>query len=85
VWQKDVDTSRQNMRKQGNEGITANNVSTLGDPAMFVWLISHQLTILFSQNEPAIINQLSHLISKEEPSASHMCARISSHTYDRQK
>jgi hypothetical protein len=28
---------------------------------------------------------LSHLISEEEPSASHMCARISSHTYDRQK
>jgi hypothetical protein len=28
---------------------------------------------------------VSHLISEEEPSASHMCARISSHTYDRQK
>jgi hypothetical protein len=28
---------------------------------------------------------LSHLISEEEPNASHMCARISSHTYDRQK
>jgi hypothetical protein len=28
---------------------------------------------------------VSHLISGEEPSASHMCARISSHTYDRQK
>jgi hypothetical protein len=28
---------------------------------------------------------LSHLISEKEPSASHMCARISSHTYDRQK
>jgi hypothetical protein len=27
----------------------------------------------------------SHLVSEEEPSASHMCARISSHTYDRQK
>jgi hypothetical protein len=30
-------------------------------------------------------SSLSHLISEEEPSASHMCARISSHTYDRQK
>jgi hypothetical protein len=29
--------------------------------------------------------ELSHLISEEEPSASYMCARISSHTYDRQK
>jgi hypothetical protein len=29
--------------------------------------------------------KMSHLISEEEPSASHMCARISSHTYDRQK
>jgi hypothetical protein len=28
---------------------------------------------------------LSHLISEEEPSASHMCASISSHTYDRRK
>jgi hypothetical protein len=28
---------------------------------------------------------VSHLISEEEPSASHMCARISSHTYDRKK
>jgi hypothetical protein len=32
-----------------------------------------------------ITNILSHLISEEEPSASHMCARISSHTYDRRK
>jgi hypothetical protein len=29
--------------------------------------------------------EVSHLISEEEPSASHMCARISSHTYDRRK
>jgi hypothetical protein len=29
--------------------------------------------------------QMSHLISEEEPSASHMCARISSHTYDIRK
>jgi hypothetical protein len=27
---------------------------------------------------------VSHLFSEEKPSASHMCARISSHTYDRQ-
>jgi hypothetical protein len=31
------------------------------------------------------LDVLSHLISEEKPSASHMCARISSHTYDRQK
>jgi hypothetical protein len=29
------------------------------------------------------ISQLSHLFSEEKPSASHMCARISLHTYDR--
>jgi hypothetical protein len=28
---------------------------------------------------------LSHLISEEKPSASHMCASIKLHTYDRQK
>jgi hypothetical protein len=28
---------------------------------------------------------LSHLISEEKPSASHMCVRIKLHTYDRQK
>jgi hypothetical protein len=28
---------------------------------------------------------MSHLISEEEPSASHMCTRISLHTYDRRK
>jgi hypothetical protein len=28
---------------------------------------------------------MQHLISEEQPSASHMCARISSHTYDRRK
>jgi hypothetical protein len=30
-----------------------------------------------------VVAHMSHLISEEEPSASHMCARISLHTYDR--
>jgi hypothetical protein len=42
-----------------------------------------QSTGLYNPTQPP--PQVSHLISEEEPSASHMCARISSHTYDRQK
>jgi hypothetical protein len=38
-----------------------------------------------SRRAPRGIQGMSHLNSEEEPSASHMCARISSHTYDRQK
>jgi histone deacetylase 1/2 len=41
--------------------------------------------IIASSSEDLVNALLSHLISEEEPSASHMCARISSHTYDRQK
>jgi hypothetical protein len=35
--------------------------------ALFVWLISHQLTVLFSQNKPAITNQLAVLFSQNKP------------------
>jgi hypothetical protein len=38
-----------------------------------------------SSGEEDVGVRVSHLISEEEPSASHMYARISSHTYDRQK
>jgi hypothetical protein len=32
--------------------------------ALFAWLISHQLTILFSHNKPAISNQAALLFSQ---------------------
>jgi hypothetical protein len=35
-------------------------------------------------DSPSPTTLMSHLFSDEKPSASHMCARISSHTYDRQ-
>jgi hypothetical protein len=40
---------------------------------MFVWLISHQLTVLFSQNKPAISNQPAVFFSqnKSAPAISH--------------
>jgi hypothetical protein len=34
---------------------------------MFVWLISHQPTVLFSQNKPAITNQPAVLFSQNKP------------------
>jgi hypothetical protein len=41
--------------------------------AMFVWLISHQPAVLFSQNKPAISNQPAVLFShnKSAPAISH--------------
>jgi hypothetical protein len=35
--------------------------------ALFVWLISHQLVVLFSQNKPAINNQPTVLFSQNKP------------------
>jgi hypothetical protein len=35
--------------------------------ALFVWLISHQPTVLFSQNKPAITNQPAVLFSQNKP------------------
>jgi hypothetical protein len=37
------------------------------DSALFVWLISHQPTVLFSQNKPAITNQPAVLFSHNKP------------------
>jgi hypothetical protein len=34
---------------------------------MFVWLISHQPAVLFSQNKPAISNQPTVLFSQNKP------------------
>jgi hypothetical protein len=34
---------------------------------LFVWLISHQPTVLFSQNKPAISNQPTVLFSQNKP------------------
>jgi hypothetical protein len=41
--------------------------------ALFVWLISHQPAVLFSQNKPATINQPAVLFSqnKSAPAISH--------------
>jgi hypothetical protein len=41
--------------------------------ALFVWLISHQPAVLFSQNKPATSNQPALLLShnKSEPAISH--------------
>jgi hypothetical protein len=41
--------------------------------ALFVWLISHQPTVLFSQNKPAITNQPAVFFSqnKSAPAISH--------------
>jgi hypothetical protein len=41
--------------------------------SLFVWLISHQPTVLFSQNKPAISNQPAILFSqnKSAPAISH--------------
>jgi hypothetical protein len=35
--------------------------------ALFVWLISHQLAVLFSQNKPAITNQPAVFFSQNKP------------------
>jgi hypothetical protein len=35
--------------------------------ALFVWLIIHQPTVLFSQNKPAITNQPAVLFSQNKP------------------
>jgi hypothetical protein len=35
--------------------------------ALFVWLISHQPTVVFSQNKPAITNQPAVLFSQNKP------------------
>jgi hypothetical protein len=35
--------------------------------ALFVWLISHQLAVLFSHNKPATTNQPSVLFSQNKP------------------
>jgi hypothetical protein len=35
--------------------------------ALFVWLISHQPAVLFSQNKPAITNQPAVLFSQNKP------------------
>jgi hypothetical protein len=35
---------------------------------LFVWLISHQPAVLFSQNKPAITNQPTVLFSQNKPS-----------------
>jgi hypothetical protein len=42
-------------------------------PALFVWLISHQAAVLFSQNKPATNNQPAVLFSqnKSAPTISH--------------
>jgi hypothetical protein len=42
---------------------------TAGIPAcaLFVWLISHQSAVLFSQNKPAISNQPAVLFSHNKP------------------
>jgi hypothetical protein len=35
--------------------------------ALFVWLISHQPAVLFSQNKPVITNQPAVLFSQNKP------------------
>jgi hypothetical protein len=47
--------------------------SGLEASSLFVWLISHQPTVLFSQNKPAISNQPTVLFShnKSAPAISH--------------
>jgi hypothetical protein len=35
--------------------------------ALFAWLISHQSTVLFSQNKPATSNQPAVLLSQNKP------------------
>jgi hypothetical protein len=35
--------------------------------ALFVWLISHQPAVLFSQNKPAITNQPAVFFSQNKP------------------
>jgi hypothetical protein len=54
------------------ERLAAINASNCID-AMFVWLISHQPALLFSQNKPAITNQPTVLFSqnKSVPTISH--------------
>jgi hypothetical protein len=56
-----------------------------------IWLKFHDVLsshrtekLLKMKFKPLITAHLSHLFSEEKPSASNMCARISSHTYDRQ-
>jgi hypothetical protein len=39
----------------------------VGTSALFVWLISHQPTVLFSQNKPAITTQPAVLFSQNKP------------------
>jgi hypothetical protein len=42
-------------------------VKTARVSALFVWLISHQPTVLFSQNKPTITNQPAVLFSQNKP------------------
>jgi hypothetical protein len=44
---------------------TFNVIQTIS--ALFVWLISHQPAVLFSQNKPAINNQPAVLFSQNKP------------------
>jgi hypothetical protein len=37
--------------------------------ALFAWLISHQTTVLFSQNKPATNNQSAVLFSQNKPAS----------------
>jgi hypothetical protein len=52
---------------------SASVVSSTKVQALFVWLISHQLAVLFSHNKPAISNQPAVLFSqnKSAPAISH--------------
>jgi hypothetical protein len=44
-----------------------NDERARSDLALFVWLISHQPAVLFSQNKPAISNQPAVLFSQHKP------------------
>jgi hypothetical protein len=45
----------------------AASVEAVAAPPPFVWLISHQPTVLFSQNKPATNNQSVVLFSQNKP------------------
>jgi hypothetical protein len=58
--QDEVESSERGSRRR-REG------TRLGIYALFIWLISHQPAVLFSQNKPAISNQRVVLFSQNKP------------------
>jgi hypothetical protein len=67
--------------QQNNLNASACFTEALEAAALFAWLISHQLAVLFSQNKPATSNQPTVLFSqnKPTPAISHQPTELAEH------